>query len=185
MQKTIFSLCLLTLCILISCNDNNIQLLCTTLESNPVWTAENFKTAHTIQFPSTYTGDGASGNLDYHFDKYRSRGSIRFFWWHCGVSYCNEYGHTPLTIFQDTISPSSTEIFNNGGYWVRNDLTEQKLFCDDNGFDAIFYYNKLPDADGALFIRQDDGEYYAAVLMNYKNTAQQEVEDILKTIQPD
>lgn len=184
MQKTIFSLCLLALCVLISCNENNnVQPLCTSLGSNAVWTAENFKTGYTIQFPPTYVGDGAAQNSSYYFDKYASSSDVRFFWRHCGFAFCDEYGLVPLTTFRETITVPSSEIFNTGGYVVRNDLTEYKLFCDDGDISAVFYYNTLPDADGALFLKLDDDQYYAAVLMNYKSTAQQEVEDILKTIQ--
>jgi len=185
MQKTVFSLCLLVLCVLISCNNNNnVQPLCTTLESNSVWTAENFKTGYTIQFPPTYVGDGSAEDSSYYFDKYNANSDVRFFWRHCGVAFCDEYGLVPLTTFRDTITVPSSEIFNTGGYVVRNDLTEYKLLCDSNGIGAVFYYNTLPDADGALFLKLDDDQHYAAVLMNYKSTAQQEVEDILKTIQP-
>jgi len=184
MQKTIFSLCLLTLCVLTSCDNNsNIQPLCTTLESHPTWTAENFKTGYTIQFPPTYTGDGAASNSSYYFDKYRNDDDVRFFWRHCGVAFCDEYGLVPLTTFRDTITAPSSEIFNTGGYLVQNDLTEYKLFCDGDGLFAVFYYNTLPNADGALFLKLGDDQYYAAVLMNYKNTEQQKVEDILETIQ--
>jgi len=183
MQKTIFSLCLLALCVLISCNNNNVQPLCTALESNPVWTVENFKTGYTLQFPPTYQGEGAATNSSYYFNKYRNDDNVRFFWTHCGVAFCDEYGLVPLTTFRDTITAPSSEIFNTGGYLVRNDLTEYKLFCDDDDVSAVFYYNTLQDADGALFLKLDDGQYYAAVLMNYKSTEQQEVEDILKTIQ--
>lgn len=183
MQKTILLFLLFALCAIMSCSESNVEALCTTSEQNSTWTAENFKTDYTIQFPSTYKGDGAAENSSYYFDKYRTDNDVRFFWRHCGVAFCDEYGLVPLTTFRETITVPSSEIFNTGGYVVRNDLTEYKLFCDDNGIFAVFYYNTLPDADGALFLKLDDDQYYAAVLMNYKSTAQQEVEDILKTIQ--
>ncbi len=185
MQKTIFSLCLLGLCTLISCNNNNIQPLCTTFESHLVWTPENFKTDYTIQFPSTYIGNGDDGSPSYYFNKHRNDNNVSFFWTHCSVASCQEYGFVPLDVtFPDTISVASAEIFNTGGLLVRNDLTQLKLFCDSTEIKAAFYYNTLADADGALFLKQDDDQYYAAVLMHYDSTEQQEVEDILKTIQP-
>lgn len=180
MQKTIL---LFALCAIMSCSESNIEALCTAWEQNQTWTAENFKTDYTIQFPSTYKGDGASTSSNYYFNKYRKNKSVRFFWTHCGVAYCSEYGYLPLATLRDIITASSSEISNNGSHWVRNDLTEYKLFCDDSGVSAVFYYNTLPDADGALFLKLDDDQYYAAILVNYKNTEQQEVEDIMRTIQ--
>jgi len=185
MRKFTFIQIIMFYILVASCNDNNnIQPLCTSFQSHAVWASENFKTGYTIQFPSNYEGDGETLSPAHYFNKNRTDNNARFFWSHCEWASCQEYGRVPLTTLRDTIKAGAVEIFNTGGYLIRNDLTAHKIFCDSAGIAAVFYHNTQPDTDGALFIKQDDDKYYAAVMMHYDISTQQEVENILKTIQP-
>lgn len=170
-----------------ACEDDSAPS-CLDFQQNPAWAmGELFKTDRTIQFPAIYTGNGFPNYGDFFFHKYRTDGAVTFYWSLCGFAGCEEYGLVPLnTVLPDTIAFEDDVLLNNTnsgiGFYIQNDLTEYVEFCEDGIPIAVFYYNTNSTADGALFLQLDDNELYAALMVQYDNTQQQEVESILQTV---
>jgi len=161
---------------------------CLTFQQNPAWaTGEALKTNRTIQFPTTYIGQGFMNYGDFFFHKYRTDNAVTFYWSLCGFAGCEEYGVVPLnTPLPATISFEDVVLMNNTnsgiGFYIQDDLTEYVEFCENDIPIAVFYYNTNSTADGALFLKLDDGQLYAALMVQYNSTQQQEVESILQTV---
>jgi len=188
MKQLFFFICLSILCIFAACENEPETRDCLTLQQNPAWAiGEPLKTNRTIQFPANYTGDGFTNNGDFFFHKYRTDEALGFYWSLCGFASCEEYGLTTLDApfpnsipFQDDLLMNNT---NTGlGLNIQDDLTEYIEFCENNVVVAVFYYNTNPVADGALFLKLDDDQLHAALMVWYDSTQQQEVESILQTV---
>ena len=171
-----------------ACDDDTNTSTCLTFQQNPAWAAgESFKTNRTIQFPANYMGDGFSNYGDFWFLKNRTDGTVTFYWSLCGFAWCEEYGIFPLNTPLPTTIPSHDDALTNNtdsgiGFYIQNDLTEYIEFCENDIPVAVFYYNTNATADGALFLKLDDDQLYAALMVQYDSTQQGEVESILQTV---
>ncbi len=188
MKQLFFFICLSTLCIFAACEEEPEMPDCLTFQQNPAWaTGEPFKINHTIQFPATYTGQGFTNNGDFFFLKSREDDAVIFYWSLCGFAGCEEYGFFPLdTPLPDMLSSIDDALLNNTdsgiGFYIQNDLTAYIEFCENDIPIAVFYYNTNATADGALFLKLDDDQLHAALMVQYDNAQQQEVESILQTV---
>jgi len=170
-----------------ACEDDT-NTSCLTFQQNSNWAAgEPLKTDRTIQFPTNYTGQGFTNDGSFFFLKSRTDDVVTFYWSLCGFASCEEYGIFPLdTSLPDMIPFDDDVLMNNTnsgvGYYIQNDLTEYVEFCENDVVVAVFYHNTNATADGALFLKLDDDRLYAALMVQYGSTQQQEVEDILQTV---
>ncbi len=172
----------------LACDDDTTTSECLEFQQNSAWaTGEAFKTTRTIQFPATYAGSGFDSGGNFFFLKNRTDDAAIFYWSLCGFAGCEEYGFLQLPSPLPTTIPADDNLLindtNSGiGYHIKNDLTEYVEFCENDVVTAVFYYNTNPTADGAFFLTLDDGQMYAALMVEYDSAEQQEVESILQTI---
>ncbi len=166
---------ILILCFWTACDDDAITPTCMTMEQNTSWTAEDFKTDYTIQFPADYEGNGMVGFEGNIFSKNKTDNTITFSYFYCDGLWCADFG-------QDTLAdppPTSLTIPTTAGNLT---LSEKVEFCDGNDeVLAILYHNTEPTSGGRLYMKQGS-DFLEALDITYDANSFQEVVDIIKTI---
>lgn len=174
MYKLIPVFSLIALCFFAACDDEEPSPTCTTLEQNANWTAEDFKTLYDIQFPANYEGLGMVGFEGNFFAKNRTDSLIYFSYNYCAPLYCEDFGDA----LADPV-PTSITILGTGSGQLLSEVLE---FCDGtNEIFAILYHDTTTTSSGRLYMRQGNN-FLEALSISYDQSTQQEVEDIIKTI---
>ncbi|NOZ74385.1 MAG: hypothetical protein GXO90_03275 [FCB group bacterium] len=167
----------LSLLMVYACSDQNQETDCIPTEQNYHWTAEPFKTDFTIQFPSNYNGPGLHGFEGNIFYKARTDSSVEFEYFYCGPLNCEDFGDTLPNPYPDSI------MVNYGSSEERN-MNQLVLFCTNGEETGIFYHDQNEIAKGKYFQRVNR-VYLEALSIRYDLGLEDEVENILRTIQPD
>ncbi len=174
MNKLILLTGLIVLCFWTACDDEEPSPSCITLEQNANWITESFKTLYDIQFPANYEGIGMVGFEGNFFAKNRTDSLVYFSYNYCAPLYCEDFGD----LLADPV-PASIEVISTGGGLLLSQVVE---FCDDtNEIFAILYHDTAITSTGRLYIKQGN-DFLEALSINYDQSTQQEVEDIIKTI---
>lgn len=142
--------------------------------ANPNFSKENFKTDFTIQFPANYDGVGMVGFEGNMFSKARVDDKIALDYSFCSPLYCNDFG-------SDLVNSNSTQISITDKNGQQILLTNRLNFGRNNSIEWIYFYNQSAQTIGKLYGKQGN-VYQEALSINYENTLQNEVVDILKTI---
>lgn len=175
MNKLIFLTSLIALCLFAACDDEEPTPTCIELAQNANWTSENFKSDYTIQFPADYEGQGMIGFEGNTFFKNRMDDLVDFSYFYCDSGlFCEDFGDTlavppPESIIVSLIDATLL-------------LPEAVEFCDTNGdLSAILYHDSAATSTGRLYMKQSN-DFLEALHISYAQETQQEVEDIIKTI---
>lgn len=135
------------------------------------WRSEILNGSYTIQFPNTYTGNGAVGFEGYTFHKNRLDAKATFAYAFCGTTFCASYGQ-PLS---NPLPPTIT---------FANTVLNKRVQFERNGqLQAFFYYAQADQTAGLLFLR-DGNQFKESLNMQYAYSLQSEILRILQTIQP-
>ncbi len=142
--------------------------------TNPNFSKENFKTDFTIQFPTNYDGIGMIGFEGNTFSKARVDDKIVLKYSFCGPTYCNDFG-------SDLANNNATQLSITDINGQQILLTNRLNFGKNNSIEWIYFYNQSAQSIGKLYGKQGN-VYQEALTIYYENTLQNEVVDILKTI---
>ena len=147
---------------------------CQEIRQNPDWKTVQFKNAHTIQFPDSYTGNGLVGFEGNTFYMERKDGKVTLSYFYCGPLWCDEFGKT-------ISSENPTFIFSKDRKGLDIKLDRILFFCFKGEIKGIFYYDSKTEATGSYYLAKDKG-YSEAVNISFNQEALEEVIDILSTI---
>jgi hypothetical protein len=163
--------------VLISCEKNDHKPLAPQsyeVMQHPVWTAEDFKSQYTIQFPSGYTGkmQGFEGNT---FHKKDAAGTTQIGYFYSNNTYCSDF----RDILTDPIQPSILSIFVYNQVPVL--LSHRVEFTSNNQLTGVLYHDNGALLKGILFWK-DDGIFKEAATVQSTTQNLPEVINILRTI---
>jgi hypothetical protein len=163
---------------LLGCDDSAPLMAppCNNLSTQPTWPVLAFKTDYTIQFPKDYQGAGLTsfeGNLFY---KCNSDTSVLMWYSYCDPLHCDDFGdilsHPEAASLIIAVDSSSMV------------LDKKIFFCANDAHIGIYYSNESNPQKvvGRLFWK-DTTDYREALSVSYTKAKEDDVIEILRTIQ--